>query len=204
MLGPRCVWMLFLIAFVHVTAGIDTANKTLSCIAQCAQTCDCPISSNGDVCSNRGACIGGTCRCTAGFGSTNTSVGVCDVEYASLNSSTYLFVLITSCVCGLLAYNASLLYLYYVNDALFQKSRPAFAHVMNVGTVAIAISIGVAASIVADPLSCSVLWCVADLSFVLVFGTIMLRLYRNMCVLLSSSKGPPIKFPDKWVFALLG
>ncbi|RHZ00935.1 hypothetical protein DYB26_016350, partial [Aphanomyces astaci] len=106
--------------------------------------------------------------------------------------------------CGLLAYNASLLYLYYVNDALFQKSRPAFAHVMNVGTVAIAISIGVAASIVADPLSCSVLWCVADLSFVLVFGTIMLRLYRNMCVLLSSSKGPPIKFPDKWVFALLG
>ncbi|RHY50181.1 hypothetical protein DYB38_012021, partial [Aphanomyces astaci] len=117
---------------------------------------------------------------------------------------TYLFVLITSCVCGLLAYNASLLYLYYVNDALFQKSRPAFAHVMNVGTVAIAISIGVAASIVADPLSCSVLWCVADLSFVLVFGTIMLRLYRNMCVLLSSSKGPPIKFPDKWVFALLG
>ncbi|RHZ23402.1 hypothetical protein DYB37_001734 [Aphanomyces astaci] len=193
MLGPRCVWMVFLVAFVHVTAGIDTANKTLSCIAQCAQTCDCPISSNGDVCSNRGACIGGTCRCTAGFGSTNTSVGV-----------TYLFVLITSCVCGLLAYNASLLYLYYVNDALFQKSRPAFAHVMNVGTVAIAISIGVAASIVADPLSCSVLWCVADLSFVLVFGTIMLRLYRNMCVLLSSSKGPPIKFPDKWVFALLG
>ncbi|RHY26965.1 hypothetical protein DYB32_007136, partial [Aphanomyces invadans] len=124
--------------------------------------------------------------------------------YVSLNNSTYLFVLIASCVCGLLAYNASLVYLYYTDHSLFQKSRPAFAHAMNAGTILIAASIAVASSIVADPLSCSILWCIADLSFVLVFGTILLRLYRNVCVLLSSAKGPPIKFPDKWVFALLG
>ncbi|KAF0685645.1 Aste57867_22481 [Aphanomyces stellatus] len=181
---------------------ITNTNSTsgLSCFTQCALTCGCPIGANGQLCNSHGACVDGTCVCNPGWSTRNiSSAGVCDVESVSLNYSTYLFVLIVSCICGLVAYNASLLYLYYTDHVLVQKSRPAFVHLMNFGTIVCSASIAVAASIAATPLSCSLAWVFADLSFVVVFGTVLVRLVRTVRVLLSSSKGPPVKITDAWV-----
>ncbi|OQR88816.1 hypothetical protein ACHHYP_06618 [Achlya hypogyna] len=194
-------------AIVLATAMLHVALATSTdptCLAACVAGCSCPLGRNGLVCSNNGYCDGGACICADGWASSAGANGTCDIGLVSLNSSVYLFVMLAACVVALVAYSGSLVLIYYGDNAVVAHARPVWAHVMHVGAVLGAASVAVAASLRSSTHACTVLWCLMDVGFVLVFGSLALRLYRNARLLFASSTGPPVKLPDTWVACMLG
>ncbi|OQS03195.1 hypothetical protein THRCLA_04504, partial [Thraustotheca clavata] len=126
----------------------------------------------------------------------------CYLGLIGLNPSVYLFVLLTACLCGILAYTGTLIFIYYGENTLILQSRPIFSHLINFGTMLGATSVAVAVSLHQNSW-CTVLWCTMDIAFVLVFGTIGLRLYRNMRLFFASTNSPQVKFTDRWIAIML-
>ncbi|EQC31240.1 hypothetical protein, variant [Saprolegnia diclina VS20] len=188
--------ILALLAAATAFAATDNA-----CVAACVAGCSCPLGRNKLVCSNHGYCADGVCICADGWASSVDVNGTCEIGLMSLNSSVHLFVMLAACVVAIVAYTSSLVYLYYSNEAFMTHAWQG--HIMNVGSVLGAASVAVAVSLDSSSHTCTVLWCCMDLAFVLVFGMLALRLYRNVRLYLASTNGPGVKLPDAWMAGML-
>ncbi|KDO31159.1 hypothetical protein SPRG_04299 [Saprolegnia parasitica CBS 223.65] len=192
--------MELLVALLTVAATAVAATDT-ACVAACVAGCSCPLGRNKLVCSNHGYCADGVCVCADGWASSAGVNGTCDIGLISLNPSVHLFVMLAACVVAVVAYTSSLVYLYYSNEAFMTHAWQG--HVMNVGSVLGAASVAVAVSLDKSTHACTVLWCCMDLAFVLVFGMLALRLYRNVRLYLASTTGPGVKLTDAWIVGML-
>lgn len=169
----------------------------MDCLETCKAQCGCPIGPNSFACSNHGLCIEGGCVCEG-----NWINEACDTEIFTLDRIPYIFVLILTSSCILIAVLTSILYFVYRHNQIMICIRPFFGHLMNFGAIVGSIALLIAVHLKVNDTPCNAIWWLLDYSFVFVFGTLLAKTYRNYRIL-RTTKNESLRLSDGWVVRVI-
>lgn len=179
-----------------------------SCLLTCQDQCSCPLGANDLICSGHGTCAEAQCICEPDW-----IRPTCDTKVFQFNGLTYGIVIGLASLCIFMALLTSVLYVVYRHDLTY--GRPKFGMLMNVGVILGSIAFIYSAAIypehhndipiVEQQHQCLIVWILLDMSFMIVFGTLMAKTWRNVRILTTRKRSIPqaLYLSDTWVVRVI-